>query len=191
MKKLLIIPDRCNGCRECELACAAKQRGTLKLLKRRGPDGKLSHPRIKLTKKHVQDSLISIIPIKKFTAQCLLPGTNTMNAGSYFPLLCLHCDDAPCIDACISGAMKRDRKTGLVNVDREQCVGCWSCVMACPFGAVSRGRNNDKPALKCDGCLDLGEPACVKFCKAKALVFVPIREFVKTLRRLRITRFQD
>ena len=187
MKKLLTIQDKCDGCKECETACIGRQSRARKLQKRR---------------KSAPVSFISIISAQNPGPLFPNPGNyltarrparqgktqpETAALESYYPLFCLHCDDAPCIEACISGAMRRDRKTGLVNVDTKQCVGCWSCIMACPFGVITRGSH----AMKCDGCPELPEPACVKCCKPKALVFVPLREFVKTTRRLQIRRLHD
>lgn len=90
--------------------------------------------------------------------------------GEYitFALQCRHCDDAPCTKACITGAMKR-LENGAIVCDEDKCVGCWSCIMACPHGAVRRGENK-KVASKCDLCLELGEPACVKNCPNEALI---------------------
>ena len=52
------------------------------------------------------------------------------------PRQCWHCAQAPCVEVCPAGAMRRDAGTGLVWVDASRCVGCWTCVLACPFGAV-------------------------------------------------------
>lgn len=201
MKQLFIDLDKCNGCRECELACAAKQSDTLKSLKRK-KDGKLYHPSFKLREgQPIPDSRIAAEKLDRHDPRYSIlstlyetraPRTQPRDTKPktpdlvYMPMLCLHCDDAPCIDACISGAMKRDRKTGLIYVDQEQCVGCWSCIMVCPFGVIHRGKSNGQEparmtrsggfALKCDGCYDLREPACVTFCEPKALVFcIPSR----------------
>jgi carbon-monoxide dehydrogenase iron sulfur subunit len=76
--------------------------------------------------------------------------------------------EAPCVDACISGAMNQDASTGRVTVDSKQCVACWSCVMSCPFAAVSPQEKNHF-ALKCDICEDEILP-CVKACKPGALI---------------------
>ncbi|MEZ0537971.1 4Fe-4S dicluster domain-containing protein [Caldicellulosiruptoraceae bacterium PP1] len=89
--------------------------------------------------------------------------------GNYvtFALQCRHCDAAPCTKACITGAMKK-LENGTVICDEEKCVGCWSCILVCPHGAIRRGENK-KVASKCDLCIELGEPACVKNCPNEAL----------------------
>lgn len=91
-----------------------------------------------------------------------------------FQELCRHCQDAPCVDACMVGCMQKDPKTGVVTNDRERCVGCWMCVMVCPYGGVKRDVVN-RVAIKCDQCRDRERPVCVEVCPTGALVF-EIRE---------------
>ena len=87
-----------------------------------------------------------------------------------FAIQCRHCKDAHCVEACVTGAMKRDKKTGAVSHDREKCVGCWMCVMSCPFGVILMDTKEKKVATKCDLCADVGSPACVDACPNAALV---------------------
>lgn len=88
-----------------------------------------------------------------------------------FALNCRHCDDPICVKACITGALSRG-EDGVIRVDENKCVGCWTCVMTCPYGAVVRGRDGKKVAKKCDLCTETGEtPACVAGCPNRALIF--------------------
>lgn len=88
-----------------------------------------------------------------------------------FALNCRHCDDPICVKACITGALSRG-EDGIIRVDENKCVGCWTCVMTCPYGAVVRGRDGKKVAKKCDLCVETGEtPACVAGCPNRALIF--------------------
>lgn len=70
--------------------------------------------------------------------------------GVCFAVSCRHCTEPLCVKACISGAMSI--KDGVISVDRDKCVGCLSCVMACPYGAVLPGEEG--PVQKCELCLN-------------------------------------
>jgi tetrathionate reductase subunit B len=93
----------------------------------------------------------------------------------YLPVLCMHCEKAPCMSACkVEGAIYK-RADGLVILDPTKCTGCKNCVDACPYGAIyfNEGLNL---AQKCTGCahlLDNGwkEPRCVDACPTQALKF--------------------
>jgi len=107
----------------------------------------------------------------------------------YASMGCMHCDDAPCIIACPTGALYRDEKTHMVGYDKSKCIGCHSCVMSCPFGAPKF--DCDGKMEKCDGCRIRVEngliPACVRICPTKALKYDTVEniEKAKKLRTLR------
>lgn len=84
-------------------------------------------------------------------------------------LSCRHCDDAACVMACLAGALTRHPETGVIVIDKEKCVGCWSCIMVCSYGAIQQG-NDRKIAVKCDFCKEAEEPACVSNCPNGALI---------------------
>jgi carbon-monoxide dehydrogenase iron sulfur subunit len=70
-------------------------------------------------------------------------------AKTYFALQCRHCADPKCVKACISGAMYKDQN-GIVKNIKEKCVGCLSCVLVCPFGAVKRNKDKERKIIsKC------------------------------------------
>ncbi|RYH02211.1 4Fe-4S dicluster domain-containing protein [Salipiger sp. IMCC34102] len=98
----------------------------------------------------------------------------------HFPKSCLHCEDAPCVTVCPTGASYKRAEDGIVLVNESACIGCQLCAWACPYGA----READ-PAegvmKKCTLCVDriynenLPEidrtPACVRTCPSKARHF--------------------
>jgi len=98
----------------------------------------------------------------------------------HFPRSCLHCDDAPCVTVCPTGASFKRSEDGIVLVDESRCMGCGLCAWACPYGA----REMDPAAgvmKKCTLCVDRiynenlpeedREPACVRSCPARARHF--------------------
>jgi anaerobic dimethyl sulfoxide reductase subunit B (iron-sulfur subunit) len=95
---------------------------------------------------------------------------------AYLSLACQHCGDAPCIVVCPMRAISRRPEDGAVLVDRDLCVGCHSCELACPFGATKFSENGKM--TKCDLCYirrDHGlQPACVRVCPTQALTYGPI-----------------
>jgi len=87
-----------------------------------------------------------------------------------FQELCRHCPDAPCVDACMVGCIEKNEETGVVTND-DRCVGCWMCLMVCPFGGMKRDIHKNM-AIKCDQCQEREQgPVCVRACPTGALVF--------------------
>ena len=95
---------------------------------------------------------------------------------AFLSLACLHCGDAPCLMACPTGAIFRQGRGGIIQVDRDLCVGCHSCALACPFGAPQF--LEDGRMAKCDFCavrMEHGlKPACVRVCPTRALDLGPL-----------------
>ena len=92
-----------------------------------------------------------------------------------FALGCRHCDEPLCVYSCLTGALTKDSETGIVFVDLKKCVGCWTCVIACPYGAISPDKSQKK-ASKCDLCFKLETPVCVANCPNEALILGEINE---------------
>lgn len=95
------------------------------------------------------------------------------------PVLCRQCENAPCMNACPNAAIRS--QDGSVQVIQSLCIGCKSCVVACPYGAmevvVSRvgegNRQQRAQANKCDLCHGRSNgPACVEVCPTEALTLI-------------------
>ena len=91
----------------------------------------------------------------------------------HYPLLCMHCQDPPCVSACPTGASQQSIE-GIVWVEEQKCIGCKACVQACPYRA--RHPNSQTGTVqKCDFCMErirVGkEPYCVKTCHQRARIF--------------------
>jgi Fe-S-cluster-containing dehydrogenase component len=103
-------------------------------------------------------------------------GTAPKVKVAYRPHLCMHCDEAPCMDACpIEGAIYK-REDGLVIIDPAACTGCRNCVDVCPYNAIYFNEDLNI-AQKCTGCahlLDDGwkEPRCVDACPTNVIRLV-------------------
>ncbi len=89
-----------------------------------------------------------------------------------FSVRCQQCDDAPCVPACLTGALSHAPESRLVAVDEERCTGCWTCLLVCPYGAIKPDTARKK-MVKCDLCPGEEIPACVANCPNEALVYVP------------------
>lgn len=122
--------------------------------------------------------------IHSFEAIPFHKGTNQPNPSDarivHFPKSCLHCEDAPCVTVCPTGASYKREEDGIVLINEDSCIGCGLCAWSCAYGA----REMDKEAgvmKKCTLCVDriynehLPEedrvPACVKTCPANARHF--------------------
>jgi Fe-S-cluster-containing dehydrogenase component len=111
----------------------------------------------------------------------------------HFPKSCLHCEDAPCVTVCPTGASYKRQADGIVLVNEDACIGCGLCAWACPYGA----REMDPAAgvmKKCTLCVDriyneaLPEidrtPACVRTCPAGARHFGDLGDAESDVSRL-------
>jgi Fe-S-cluster-containing dehydrogenase component/formate-dependent nitrite reductase membrane component NrfD len=91
---------------------------------------------------------------------------------SFGVLRCNHCDNAPCVAICPTRALYT-RKDGIVDFDSDRCIGCKSCMQACPYDAlyIDPDRNT---AAKCNYCAHRVErnlePACVIVCPTQAII---------------------
>ena len=142
MKRVYAIEKLCLNCRLCEVYCKTAHSASKDVIK--------------------ANKFESPLPVSRVTVY----GDNDLSVA----VNCRHCDDPKCVEACITGAMRKDAKTGIVYVDENKCVGCMTCAAVCPFGCVKIG----KVAIKCDMCREEGDPACVKNCPNRALVYLDI-----------------
>jgi formate dehydrogenase iron-sulfur subunit len=99
--------------------------------------------------------------------------------------VCKHCDPAPCLEACPTGALFRTEFDTVV-VQQDICNGCGYCVPACPFGVVELAKEDGK-AHKCTLCYDRLkgglEPACAKSCPTDSIQFGEVEELVERAER--------
>jgi formate dehydrogenase iron-sulfur subunit len=98
--------------------------------------------------------------------------------------VCKHCHNAPCVEACPTGALFRTEFDTVV-VQQDICNGCGYCVPACPFGVVDISTLDGK-AHKCTLCYDRLkgglEPACAKSCPTDSIQFGEVAELEQRAR---------
>ena len=96
------------------------------------------------------------------------------------PLQCMHCEDAPCVKVCPTGASQK-MADGTVQIDKSKCIGCQFCAMACPYG-VRYLNQEERVVEKCTLCeqrISQGElPQCVAQCGARARFFGDLEQGV-------------
>ena len=91
----------------------------------------------------------------------------------FLPVVCMQCEDAPCLKACPTNSISRGAD-GIVRINTETCTGAGKCEEACPYGAIYVNPHTSL-ADKCDFCshrLEAGmEPACVETCPGETIIF--------------------
>jgi len=100
-------------------------------------------------------------------------GTFPETKRTFTPLRCNHCENAPCERICPVSALHYI-DNGIVDIDKERCIGCAGCVMACPYGAIYIDPET-QTADKCTYCAhriaSSMMPACVVACPVEANIF--------------------
>lgn len=102
---------------------------------------------------------------------------------------CFQCDNPWCVKSCPTGALYRRGEDGIVAIDRSLCIGCKSCIVACPFGAPQWDPSSHT-VIKCDFCVDRLEkglkPACVENCTTGCLYFGTMEDINTKLQELKV-----
>ena len=141
MKRLYFDVSKCLACRTCELVCCVGHSKTKDFFKA-------------LKEKNVQLPRIKV----------------SLGKGKNMPIACRHCQDPKCVDACIARALTYDFEKKEVIHDKDKCVGCWMCIVVCPYGAI-RPDSDAREPVRCDHCVEIGEPQCAKNCPTKAISY--------------------
>lgn len=149
---IFIDPEKCMGCKSCELACAVEH-SLSKTVYTAPMEKPLPKPRIKI--------LIAEI----------------FNV----PMRCQHCKDAPCMNVCPTKALVRTDE-GFVILTPEKCIGCLMCTLACPFGHPRYNRETKTIVKCdfCIDRVRAGKfPACVEACPTGALKYGKLEELLE------------
>ena len=153
MKVIAVHLDRCTGCKTCELYCATERGSNAKTLLQAVQETPLPQARVRVE------------------------GSNEVPVA----IQCRQCLQAPCLDSCLTGALNRDAESGIVVIQENICIGCWTCTLFCPYGVIYPWPER-KIALKCDRCLYMEVPVCVDVCPTEALAVVDVSQYEEFVR---------
>ncbi|RZM87772.1 MULTISPECIES: 4Fe-4S dicluster domain-containing protein [unclassified Escherichia] len=125
---------------------------------------------------------------QELTADVFLPRLKVQRLDRISaPVMCHQCENAPCVGACPVQALTMGKQ--VVQANSARCIGCQSCVSACPFGMITihiLPGNVRSEIVKCDLCEQREEgPACVASCPTQALQLLTEGE-LRRVRQLRI-----
>ncbi len=161
---LVIDLDICVGCHACATSC--KEWNT----------GGYSAPLTDTDPYGENPSGVWFNRVHSFEVSAEDGSSRTIN----FPKSCLHCEDAPCVTVCPTGASFKREEDGIVLVNPDTCIGCKLCSWACPYGAREYDAD-DGVMKKCTLCVDKiynedlpvesRVPACVGACPTGARSF--------------------
>ncbi len=170
MKTVFVHPERCIGCMQCQAACAVE---------------------------HSQSKNLFLAALESPMPRARIHVSPGPSIGLSFPNKCRHCDPAPCMSVCPTGAIYRpEDHPEIVLIDESKCIACAMCAVVCPFDVIvfhpsPKAPYKDAVAIKCDHCIERQRegkpPACVEVCKVGALEFGEINELLKKAR----TRYSE
>lgn len=156
--------DRCVGCLACSVACKA----------------------------------VNNVPVGKSWIKTMRIGPNPKEGGSgnwpdiemyFLNMQCQHCENPECVNVCPTGASYK-AEDGTVQIDAENCIGCQSCLSACPYGVRYLNEENGvvEKCKLCEDKISEGElPQCVSQCCGMARWFGDVEEGIEGFRGPRNT----
>ena len=156
---------KCIGCRACQSACK-DYRG----FEKTGEDTRYDMP--------LDLNARNLTLIKLYQKD---------NEKSFVKLQCMHCNDPACVSACPVSALAK-QVNGVVTYDKDKCIGCRYCMIACPFDVPTFEYDKALPEImKCDFCKELlaeGKPTeCARVCPTGAILFGKRDEMLKEAKR--------
>ncbi|MGH2509873.1 MAG: 4Fe-4S dicluster domain-containing protein, partial [Ktedonobacteraceae bacterium] len=193
----------CIGCKACEVACKQWNELPASEAKWRGSSydntGQLSaqtwrHVQFIEQMGHHRPGVTIEEQIADAQSNGAIPQTAPGTALPFFNSerwlmhsdVCKHCANAPCLEACPTGAIIRT-EFDTVYVQQDICNGCGYCVVACPFGVIARDELSDHKAHKCTLCYDRlkdgMQPACAQACPTQSIQFGEIAQLKSHARK--------
>jgi Fe-S-cluster-containing dehydrogenase component len=166
----------CVGCQTCMVAC--KQANEMPV-EHSGSEGVWDNPR------DLSATTLNIIKKYEHGDSKL---KDDINGYSFIKRHCMHCLEPSCVSACPVSALTKDKETGVVNYNVDNCIGCRYCQVACPFNIPKFEWNDPTPKIvKCQLCSHLlekgGVSACCSVCPTGASLFGPVSELINEAKR--------
>lgn len=167
----------CVGCQVCMVAC--KKANTMPV-EYSGPERLWDNP--------VDLSASTLNIIKKYGHGTTKSKDEEIDGYAYVKRHCMHCVDPACVSACPASALTKDSKTGVVFYNKNACIGCRYCQVACPFNIPKFEWDNPFPKIvKCQLCSHLlakGQiPSCCGECPTGASLFGPVKDLLEEAER--------
>ena len=161
---MLYDATRCVGCKACMAACKRVNRDSGGLAYERAP---FDQDKLWDAPADLSGNTRTLIKLYK----------GPQNRWSYIKYSCMHCQEPSCVSVCPVSAMTKDKATGIVDYDKNKCIGCRYCQIACPFSIPRFQWERKAPQIvKCDLCRNTnlkgkGIPACAEVCPVAAITF--------------------
>lgn len=153
MRKIYIKEEVCIGCGLCEVYCQLQHASVHDLIK----------------------------AFKKRGPRPLARARVEAKGNLSFSVRCRNCDEPQCAYACLTGAITRNPETKMITVDEDKCIGCCTCMLVCPLGAIKQDKEHKK-MIKCDFCQGEETPVCVANCPNEALFCVEYDDIDKDIK---------
>lgn len=152
---MLYDSTRCIGCKACVVACRESNN-----LPASATDGRHD------LQQSLDGTTKNVIKLWK---------DDKSPAFAFMKQQCMHCVDPACVSVCMLGALQKGAQ-GAVTYDKDTCIGCRYCQVACPFGVPQFEWDSATPKIvKCELCPERRaqgrEPACVEVCPRKAVIY--------------------
>ena len=172
---MLYDATKCVGCKACMAACKRVN----------GDYGGLGYDQAKFDKDALWDAPEDL----SGNTRTIIKLFKEQGRWSYVKYSCMHCQKPSCVSVCPVSAMTKSKTSGIVHYDKDTCIGCRYCQVACPFNIPKFQWDRTMPQIvKCDLCrttnlLHKGTTACAETCPTGAIKFGQRKELLEEARK--------
>ena len=173
---MLYDATKCVGCKACMAACKRENKD----------EGELACDKAPFDKDTLWDAPSDLSGNNRTVIKLYKePG----KPWSYVKASCMHCQDPACVSVCPVSALTKDKRTGIVEYNKNACVGCRYCQLACPFNIPKFQWDRALPQIvKCNLCKNTflkkhGTTACADACPTGAILFGQRKDLLQEARK--------